>query len=93
MAIHEDEEFTRRYPGEYNCRIEITSCTGKGFAAQTSYPKGHRLNPLNDAEVESKFRSLASSEIGEPQCDRMLEIVWSLDSSSNLNQMFDSLVV
>ena len=93
MAIHEDEEFTRKYPGEYNCRIEITSRAGKSFAVQTSYPKGHRLNPLDDSGVEAKFRSLASREIGERQCDRVLEIVWTLDGSSNINQMFDSLVV
>jgi 2-methylcitrate dehydratase len=93
MTIQEDEEFTRRYPGEYNCRIEITSQAGKSFGAQTSFPKGHHRNPLDDSEVEAKFRSLASREIGERQCDRFLEIVWSFDASSNINQMFDSLVV
>ena len=93
MAIQEDEEFTQQYPSEYNCRIEITSRTGKSFAAHTSYPKGHHQNPLDDSEVEAKFRGLASGEISEHQCDRLLEIVWSLDGSSNVNQMFDSLVV
>ena len=28
MSIREDEGFTQRYPGEYNCRMEITQQPG-----------------------------------------------------------------
>ena len=93
MTVQEDEGFTRSYPGEFNCRIEITDRSGTSVAAQTSNPKGNRSNPLDDSEVEAKFRSLASEELTETQCDRALEIVWSLESLSDLNELFDCLVV
>jgi len=93
MTIQEEVEFTRKYPGEYNCRIEITGFSGQRLAAHTAFPKGNRFNPLSDSEVEAKFRNLASSELGESQCSRTLELAWSLDKLTNLDELFDSLVV
>ena len=93
MTIQEDEDFTQKYPVEYNCRIEITGKSGQRVSAHTAFPKGNRFNPLSDSEVEAKFRSLASQELGESSCDRTLELVWSLDKLANLDDLFDSLVV
>jgi 2-methylcitrate dehydratase len=93
MVIRENEEFTQRYPAEYGCRMEITERTGKSFMAETSHPKGHRLNPLSDSEVEAKFRSLASAECAESQCQRIIETAWALDKLYDLNILYDTLVV
>lgn len=92
-TIQENAEFTRKYPGEYNCRMEIASRSGKRFVAETSHPKGHRLNPLSDSSVEEKFRRLTSDELTESQCGEALELAWSLDSQSSLNALYDSLAV
>jgi|TARA_B100000315_G_C14047204_1_gene350215 2-methylcitrate dehydratase PrpD len=35
MVIQENEDSTRGYPGEFNCRIEISDRSGNVFAAQT----------------------------------------------------------
>jgi 2-methylcitrate dehydratase len=92
MVIEEAEEFTRRYPTEYNCRMEVTDKSGQTYAAHTSYPKGHRLNPLDDSEVESKFRRLAAEVLSQRQCNRALGIAWSLEDLQNVEELFDSLV-
>ena len=92
-TIQEDMEFTQKYPGEYNCRIEISGSSGQILSAHTAFPKGNRFNPLSDSEVEAKFRNLASQELAESSCDRALELAWSLDKISNLDDLFDSLVV
>ncbi|MSQ06428.1 MAG: MmgE/PrpD family protein [Dehalococcoidia bacterium] len=93
MTIEENPEFTQRYPAEYNCRIEVTTRAGKPLVAATAYPKGNRRNPLADAEVDTKFRRLASSVLAEAQCDRALELVWSLEQQPSLEELLDALVV
>ena len=93
MTIEEDAEFTERFPGELNCRMEVTSTSGQHFIAATAYPKGHRQNPLKDAELEAKFRDLADGTLPEPQCRAALTHLWSLEEASNLSALFDSLVV
>lgn len=92
-SIEEDEDFTRRYPEEYNCRMEVTDKSGRTSVAHTSYPKGHRNNPLDDAEVEEKFRRLSIGVLAEQQCDRVLELVWSLERMPDLEALFDGMVV
>ncbi len=93
MSIEEDPEFTRRYPAEANCRMEVTTRSGRQLVAATSYPKGHRRNPLDDSEVEAKFRRLSAEVLTKQQGDRALKLLWSLEDLPNLEELFDTLVV
>ena len=93
MTIEEDADFTAKYSAEYNCRIEITTNSGDKKIAATSYPKGHRNNPLSDAEVSDKFRRLAIPTVTDQQCDEALDLLWSLQDLTSLDDVFDSLVV
>jgi 2-methylcitrate dehydratase len=92
MTIEEDSEFTQRFPEELNCWMEVTSTSGQRFTAETAYPKGHQQNPLTDAELEAKFRHLATDILPEAQCRKALAQLWSLDKAPSLRQLFDSLV-
>jgi 2-methylcitrate dehydratase len=92
MTIEEDADFTQAFPDKLNCWMEVTSTSGQHFTAETAYPKGHRQNPLSDAELEAKFRHLATGTLPEPQCRAALAQLWSLDQAPNLRQLLDSLV-
>jgi 2-methylcitrate dehydratase len=91
LTVVEEPEFTRRYPAEACTRVEVTTTDGRQLAAETSYPKGHRRNPLTDDEVEQKFRGLASAALGTRGCDRVLVEVWNLDQAATLDGLFESL--
>jgi 2-methylcitrate dehydratase len=93
MTIEEDSSFTRRFPTEYNCLMEITTTSGETFVAQTSYPKGHQHNPLDDSEVDAKFRRLACGVLTEQQCDEALGLLWRFEDLPSLEELFDILVV
>ena len=93
MTLAEEPDFTARYPGEYNCRITLTGADGHAHTAHTAWPKGHGRNPMNDAEVEAKFRNFAGSELTASQCDQALETVWALDKLPNLEPVFDCLTI
>jgi 2-methylcitrate dehydratase len=91
LTVVEEPEFTRRYPTDACTRVEVTTIDGRRLAAETSHPKGHRRNPLTDAEVEQKFRGLASGTLGARGCDRVLAEVWNLDKAETLDGLFESL--
>ena len=93
ITIEEDADFTRRYSDEYNCHMEITTKAGQSLVASTSYPKGHRNNPLSDSELDAKFRGLVVPTITEQQCDQALQLLWDAENLPNLDQLFDTLVV
>jgi 2-methylcitrate dehydratase len=93
LTVVEEPEFTRRYPAEACTRVEVTTTDGRRLEAQTTHPKGHRLNPLSDAEVEAKFRSLANAALGRERCDRVLAEAWGLEKTATLDGLFESLIV
>jgi 2-methylcitrate dehydratase len=92
MTIEEDPEFTEHFPEDLTCWMEITTTSGQCCTAETSYPKGHRQNPLTDAELETKFRHLAAEILPEPQCSAALAQLWSLEQAPNLRALLESLV-
>ena len=93
MTIDEDPSFTEKYSSESNCRIEITTNSGEKIVAATASPKGHRNNPLSDSEISGKFRRLAMPTITNRQCDEALDLLWSLETLPNLDDVFDALIV
>jgi 2-methylcitrate dehydratase len=93
FTMEEIPDFTHRYPEEYNCRIEITDESGNVYEAHAPYHKGHRSNPMDDGELEAKFRGLSVDVIAEEQCNRVLKQAWSLDELPNLDSLFDNVVV
>jgi len=93
MTMGEDPTFTQRFPQEYNCRMEVTTVSGQRLTAQTAYPKGHRHNPLSDADVEAKFHRLAGEVLTEQQGRTVLDLLWSLERLPDLQALFDRLVI
>ncbi|MDA0263480.1 MAG: MmgE/PrpD family protein [Chloroflexi bacterium] len=93
MTLSEDPDFTARYPSQYNSRITITDQSGGVHTAHTSYSKGHKNNPLDDQELEAKFRGFASGVLSEAQCSQVLETIWTIDNATDLDDLFDGLVV
>lgn len=93
MTLAEEPAFTARYPSEYNCRITVTGRSGETHAAHTSWPKGHRSNPMSETDVESKFRSFARSLLSSGQCDQALETIRGLDTLPNLDSLFENLTI
>ncbi len=93
MDAVEDPEYSHLYPGQTNCRIEITTAEGKVLTAHSSYPKGHPRNPMSDDEINAKFRSLATELITPQQCELALNLLWTMEEQPSLGELFDALVI
>ena len=93
MDAKEDPEYSRLYPEQTNCRLEVTTAEGNVLTAHSAYPKGHPHNPMNDDEINAKFRSLATELITPQQCERALNLLWTLEEQPNLGELFDALVI
>jgi len=93
MTIDPNPGFSRRYPDEILCRLAVTTGAGRTHVAQCVYPKGFPQNPMSDADVEGKFRACCAALLTAQQCDRALELLWSLEDQPNLKALFDTLVV
>jgi len=93
ITVEEDPEFTQRFPEELNCAMEITTISGQRLMAHTPYPKGHRENPLQDVDLETKFQHLAEGVLRETQSRAALAQLWSLEHAPKLDALFEHLVI
>jgi 2-methylcitrate dehydratase len=94
VRVVEDPEFTALYPkkGMAN-RVTVTEAGGREIAAQVVLPKGHPLNPMTKADVESKFLRLTTRYLGEGNARAALERLWNLEAERDLSEVLSSLTV
>jgi 2-methylcitrate dehydratase PrpD len=71
MSVVEDAEFTRRFPPERWARVRITLHDGRELVSEPAVARGNPENPLEDAELRDKFRSLAAPVLGDVRAARM----------------------
>jgi 2-methylcitrate dehydratase len=61
------------------CDLEIVLKSGARKNVRVDYHRGHWKNPMTDAEVEEKFRSLARRQLTAAQTDDLLGRLWGLE--------------
>ena len=87
MELREVPAFTELHPVKWPCRIVITLKDGTKREAYTEYFKGHAKNPMTDAEVETKFRTLTSARVSTAQADKALAVLWQLDEVTDVSEI------
>jgi 2-methylcitrate dehydratase len=75
-----DDSLTARYPRGIPNRIVVTLDDGQQVTREVEFPRGHAGNPMTDAEVEAKFRSLAEPRYGRERVEKILKAGWELDT-------------
>jgi 2-methylcitrate dehydratase len=66
---------------DYNlCDFEIVLKSGQRKTVRVDYHRGHPNNPMTDAEMEEKFRSLAGRHLAADRLDALLEQLWAIEN-------------
>jgi 2-methylcitrate dehydratase len=75
---------------EYNlCDLEIILKSGERKSVRVDYHRGHWKNPMTDAEMEEKFRSLARRHLSAEKVDALLRHLWTLEDISNVGTLLE----
>ncbi|MGQ0633641.1 MAG: MmgE/PrpD family protein [Planctomycetaceae bacterium] len=74
-----DAALTARYPRGIPNRLVATLADGRQATTENEFPPGHDQNPMTDAEVEAKFRRLASKKLDAGRQQKILELCFRLD--------------
>ena len=93
IRIAENKEFTNEFPGKLLTRIEVRTRGGERLVETASYPKGHAKNPMNDADVESKFGDLSRDLLAPAARDALLRALWELDQARDISQVIGLVTV
>ncbi len=72
--------------------VEIIMKSGAKYAREILQPKGHPLNPMTDADLEAKFRTMAKAFMDERQMDQILKTIYDLENTSDIGALMKLLV-
>lgn len=87
VKVHRSPELSARYPRGIPNRLTITLKDGRQLVREVEFPRGHAENPMTDAEVERKFRTLVVPRYGEAMADRVLSACWTLEKLDNVSAL------
>ena len=87
VNVSVSQEANRRVPEAMLCDLEVVTSGGERYSSQVAYHKGHYRNPLTDAEVEEKFRSLAAEHLTPARTDELLAHLWHIDEAPDLTEL------
>lgn len=89
ISVRERPDFTARFPHEIASRLVVRLRDGSEIVAETSYPIGHRRNPVSDADIDAKFDRLVDGR-GERDveiCATLRDALWSLDGVKDIGEV------
>jgi 2-methylcitrate dehydratase len=92
VKVHRDAGLSARYPRGIPNRLTITLTDGRKLVKEVEFPRGHAENPMTDAEVEQKFRTLVEPRYGKDRAGRILAACWKLEqlkTAGELVQLLD----
>jgi 2-methylcitrate dehydratase len=80
VKIKASAEADKHMPHAMRCYFKLITTSGETFSTVVDHHRGHFKNPMNDAEIEKKFRTLAKKVLPGAQTDRLLARLWKLDA-------------
>ncbi|MCI0642608.1 MAG: MmgE/PrpD family protein [Gemmataceae bacterium] len=87
VKVHRDAGLSARYPNGIPNRLTITLRDGRQLQKEVEFPRGHAHNPMTDAEVEHKFRTLVEPRYGKERVGKILKACWELENVQNPKQI------
>jgi 2-methylcitrate dehydratase len=83
-----------RMEQEFNlCELEITLKSGARKTFRVEYHRGHFKNPMTDAEMEEKFRSMAQKQLPADRVDNLLRLLWRIENEPQVSSLIAATVV
>lgn len=87
VKVNRNAEMTAGYPDGIPNLLIIKTTDGRTLEKKISYPLGHNKNPMNDADIEKKFRSLAGRVMSETHVQNILDALWHIEDCADVSRM------
>jgi len=81
------EEANRRSTEINLCDFDVITHSGERKSVRVEYHRGQWRNPMSDAEIEKKFRSLAANMLPVSRVDALVKQLWNLEDLSKVGML------
>jgi 2-methylcitrate dehydratase PrpD len=93
VRITENEEYERLYPARSLARVTLKLRSGQSHSAVVDRSERGRYLTPTDADIEGKFRLLATGVLGQAKTDKVVALCSRFETLPNMNELIDALRV
>ena len=91
VRITENDDYEKQYPARSLCRVTIRLRRGESHSIEVDRTEIARyLNP-SDADIENKFRLIATPVLGRARADKVVNLVQGFEKLANVDELMDAL--
>jgi 2-methylcitrate dehydratase len=87
IKIKPSAEADKHMPQAMRCYFKLITKSGKEFSTVVDHHKGHWKNPMDDADIEKKFRTLARKVLPDAKIDALLARLWQLEALQDAGEI------
>ena len=87
IEVRANADLDKKYPEGIPNLVRIRTKDGRTLEHEVTYPRGHAGNPMTDAEVEAKFRSMAGPMLAESTIVEALDRCWRLEEQTDIGEL------
>jgi 2-methylcitrate dehydratase PrpD len=91
VRITENEEYERLYPARSLARVTITLKNGKSYSQEDDRSARPRYLTPTDADIEKKFRQVATSVLGAAKTDKVVSLALKLETLNDVGELVQAL--
>ncbi|MGE0201343.1 MAG: MmgE/PrpD family protein [Candidatus Melainabacteria bacterium] len=84
VKVNRNDDMSAGYPDGIPNRITIKTTDGKTYTEENRYPLGHAHNPMTDADVASKFHTMASRVFKADKVEALLGELGKVDKAASI---------
>ena len=87
VEVVPDAELDKLYDEKWPSIVEVTTKDGKMLSARHDLPKGEPEFACSEADMLSKFMSLAGDAKTTEECQKIAELIMNLENTSDVNKI------
>ena len=87
VKVKPSAEADKHMPHAMRCYFKLITHSGETFSTVVDHHKGHWKNPMDDADIEKKFRVLAKKVLPDTQINRLLARLWKLEDMTDAGEI------
>jgi 2-methylcitrate dehydratase len=87
VKIKASAEADKHMPHAMRCYFKLITKSGESFSTVVDHHKGHWKNPMDDADIEKKFRTLAKKVLPDAKIDTLLARLWKLEDVADAGEI------
>ena len=89
VAVEEDAEIEAEWPGVIQTKLDAVDRSGKTYHIHIRNPRGHELNPLSPADIETKFLRLTEPALGRDRAATAFKTAWRTKEAASFASVLE----